>query len=251
MRKILNFAAAFAMFNCFAQHPQLAENNWYLSFFTESGAPVSPPVNDEIPYVAAVFAPNDVFNFATGACLELVNGSLNYTGTNAFSCDNFTVLSGGCSSAPNSFFAVRYATFWSNRSKVFIPTTSYKIKIHLPWKLPIPQAKLRFSKTSCLPYPHTNLHNFRFIRIRPMASYMWWHHNRTPSFRFTDQMDNCSAACPRLEAGNKSTCNPIQTAPIMWCLKTGNKNRLQKKLSSANVISQFQNPFYAPDILLT
>ena len=78
----------------FAQDSRLFENTWYLHDLIIDGSHTIPPINNEIPYIAAHFDEPDLFQ--TGVCEEQCSGTLIYNGTTEFSIQKLICLTGGC-----------------------------------------------------------------------------------------------------------------------------------------------------------
>jgi len=112
MKTIFQIIIGLLFVKCYAQDPQLAENTWYLSYFTKNNVTIFPPVNDEIPYVPAEFTDFGNWNFSTGVCDALGAGEILYTENSQFTFNDLAFLAGGCSAAVNSYFAQQYVEFW-------------------------------------------------------------------------------------------------------------------------------------------
>ncbi len=112
MKTTFQIIIALLIVKGYAQDPQLAENTWYLSYFTKNNATIIPPANDEIPYVPAEFTEFGNWNFSTGACDAVGSGEILYSGNSQFTFDNLAFLAGGCSAPMNSYFAQQYVEFW-------------------------------------------------------------------------------------------------------------------------------------------
>ena len=78
----------------FSQDTRLFENTWYLHNLIIDGVDNIPPVNDEIPYVAANFTEPDLFS--TGMCESGGGGQVVYNGTTEFTFLELIFLTGGC-----------------------------------------------------------------------------------------------------------------------------------------------------------
>ena len=95
------------------QDIRIFDNSWYLHDLVINGANNVPPINNEIPYVAAEFFNNGELN--TGMCQEIGIGTLQYSGSSQFQVINLNFLAGGCQqNMPfNQSYSSLYINFWS------------------------------------------------------------------------------------------------------------------------------------------
>ena len=98
--------------NLYAQDPQLFENLWYLHDLIIDGESHIPPINSEIPFIAAEFFEDGTLY--TEICDYGGVGILEYIGFDEFSILEMNFLQGGChTNYPiNEDYAGLYLNFW-------------------------------------------------------------------------------------------------------------------------------------------
>lgn len=98
--------------NLYAQDPQLFENLWYLHDINIDGESNIPPINNEIPFVAAEFFEDGTVY--TEICDYGGTGMLEYIGIDEFSILEMNFLQGGCHTnyPTNEDYAGLYLNFW-------------------------------------------------------------------------------------------------------------------------------------------
>src|SRR5690606_15208757 len=108
-----------------AQDVRIFENTWYLHDLVMNGESNVPPINNEIPYVAADFLNNGELH--TGMCEEEGFGTLEYFGTSEFEVTELNFLAGGCqqNNPFNQIYSGKYISFWS--SLINAENVSYEI----------------------------------------------------------------------------------------------------------------------------
>lgn len=113
--------------NIYAQDPQLFENLWYLHDLNIDSESHIPPINTEIPFVAAEFFEDGTLY--TEICDYGGAGMLEYIGFDEFSILEMNFLQGGCHTnyPTNEDYAGLYLNFWYS---VGDEIASYQITIN-------------------------------------------------------------------------------------------------------------------------
>jgi len=97
-----------------AQDARIFENTWYLHDLVINEESNVPPINNEIPYVAADFLNNG--ELYTGMCEEGGLGILEYLSTSAFIVTEINFFAGGCQEnyPSNQQYSSKYTNFWGS-----------------------------------------------------------------------------------------------------------------------------------------
>ena len=111
MKSVTLLITFFSAVCSFGQDARLLENTWYLYDLVIDGQSNTPPVNSEIPYVAADFTVDQI---ETGMCASPGVGFIFYQGQSQFTIPNgFIWLLGGCQNYPiNQTYLNQYIIFW-------------------------------------------------------------------------------------------------------------------------------------------
>ncbi len=114
MKKLCTLLLIIISLQVFSQDLRLFENTWYLHDLVIDDVSNVPPVNDEIPFVAADFFENG--DIETGMCQESGAGELEYIDESQFNILSMGFLQGGCSqNAPfNQTYSGLYQIFWGH-----------------------------------------------------------------------------------------------------------------------------------------
>ncbi len=117
MKNIFTFLLLIISIQSFSQDIRLFEQTWYLHDLIIEGESNVPPINNEIPYVAANFYENGIFE--SGMCENGFGGQLEYLSNTEFDILGIAFLLGGCyqNEPYNESYSNLYSGFWSYLSE--------------------------------------------------------------------------------------------------------------------------------------